>query len=101
MKQVFDWNIAKAASNLKKHGVSFEAARLVFADPLKLDEIDEDERNEIRWRTIGKIMGDLIVLVVHTDREKGGVEVIRLISARPATTKERQRYEQNRISKLY
>jgi hypothetical protein len=101
MKSEFVWNLAKAEANLRKHGISFAAATQVFADPFRLDEVDENERGETRWRSIGHIDGDLVVLVVHTGWEGAEVELVRLISARPATPKERRRYEQNRFSLLY
>jgi uncharacterized protein len=101
MKTQFIWNAAKAASNLQKHGIAFEAATQVFADPLRLDEIDKHEREETRWRTIGQVNGEYVILVVHTGWEENDVEIVRLISARPASVQERKRYEQNRYSLLY
>jgi uncharacterized protein len=97
----FTWNAAKAASNLQKHGIAFEAAVQVFADPNKLVELDLHERSETRWRTVGRIEGNFVILVVHLDCEEGDREIIRLISARPASKLERKQYEQNRYSLLY
>lgn len=96
----FEWDSAKDAINRRKHGLSFEIARRVFADPLALSEPDRGENGEFRWRTIGTIDGFVIVIVAHTvtdeDEEGQVVEVIRIISARRAERKERRHYEQNR-----
>lgn len=92
----FEWDALKAKSNLRKHGVRFEDAMLVFADPFALSEQDHDEGGELRWQTLGLVAGIVLVLVAHTVREEGADEIIRIISARRATRKERTRYEQNR-----
>ena len=55
MQVEFDWNPVKAASNLAKHGVSFEEAMAVFADPLALSRLDENHgATEERWVTMGE-----------------------------------------------
>jgi uncharacterized DUF497 family protein len=94
----FEWDEAKNATNRRKHGVSFEQATLVFLDPFFVSVTDRIEDGEQRWRTFGEVDGILLLIVVHTAREEdeGGriIEVIRLISARRATRKERQRYEE-------
>jgi len=92
----FEWDADKAMSNLRKHGVSFEVAARVFLDPFALTVQDRVEEGEYRWQTIGAIDGTLVLLVVHADREEDEIEVIRIISARPATPKERRNYGQNR-----
>ena len=74
----------------------FEDAMLVFADPFALAEQDRGEGGELRWRTLGLVAGIVVVLVAHTVREEEADEIIRIISARKATRKERTRYEQNR-----
>ena len=96
MKMKFEWDPAKAASNRKKHRVSFEVAARAFADPFALVEQDRIENGELRWQTLGMVDGCLLLLVAHTvwDNEDGA-EVIRIISARRAELKERKRYEQN------
>ena len=53
MRIEFDWDPAKAASNLDKHGVSFEDAMAVLSDPLALSRLDDDSAHETRWVTIG------------------------------------------------
>ena len=96
MKTRFEWDQAKAESNLGKHHVSFETATRVFADPFALVEQDRIENGEHRWQTLGVVDGYLLLLVAHTVRnDEDGIEVIRLISARRADPKERKRYEQN------
>ena len=79
---------------LAKHGVSFEEAIAVFADPWALMTQDRIEGHEQRWQTIGLVGGYLVLLVAHTVGEDGGgMEVIRIVSARVADRKERKRYE--------
>ena len=96
MKIRFEWNPDKAASNLKKHRVSFKTAVRVFADPFALTEQDRIENGEYRWQTLGIVEGHLLLLVAHTVQDdEDGTEVIRIISARRAEPKERKRYEQN------
>lgn len=94
----FEWDPAKAVSNLKKHGVSFETAMRTFADPFALTNLDRIEGGEQRWQTIGAVEGCHILLVAHTvweqDEDGRTIEVIRIISARQADRKERRRYEQ-------
>jgi uncharacterized DUF497 family protein len=94
----FEWDPAKAAINLRKHAISFDIALRVFADPFALTEQVRVEGNEQRWQTLGTVEGHLLVLVAHRirDDEEDGqpIEVIRIISARRADRKERQRYEQ-------
>ncbi|MBO1112116.1 BrnT family toxin [Bordetella petrii] len=94
----FEWDAAKAGANLRKHGVSFEVAMRVFADPLALTGLDRVERGEQRWQTLGMVDGYLLLLVAHTvlelNADNQSIEVIRIISARRADRKERRRYEQ-------
>ena len=89
----FEWNPDKAAANVRKHGVDFATAALAFADPFALTEQDRIEGGERRWQTLGMAQGVLLLLVAHTIRDEAEDEVIRIISARPATRPERKRYE--------
>ena len=91
----FEWDQKKSESNLKKHGIDFETAKLVFDDPLCVQEFEGDEHGETRWRTTGQIGGIAVVLVSHTLREEGDDEVVRIISARKASPGERKRYEED------
>jgi uncharacterized protein len=93
----FEWDEAKNLSNQRKHGVSFEKASAVFLDLFYVSVQDRIEDGEQRWQAIGMV-GDLLILTVaHTVREEkaddASVDVFRIISARPATRKERRRYE--------
>jgi uncharacterized protein len=85
----FEWDGAKAAANLAKHGVSFPEAMGVFGDPLEVtipDPVHSDE--EARFVSIGLSVGRLLV-VAYTEREGR----IRIISAREAAPRERRHYE--------
>lgn len=85
-----EFDSKKAASNLKKHGVAFEAASVALLDPLALVIEDPDALGEARWLLLG--MSDLGLLTVcYTLRDE---ETIRLISARKATLKEKKYYAQ-------
>ena len=93
----FEWDSVTANGNERKHGIRFEDAMHVFDDPYALFEQDRtDERGEQRWQAIGLVEGVVVILVAHTIREAGPDEIVRLISARRATRKERVRYEQSR-----
>jgi uncharacterized protein len=93
----FEWDEAKNRQNLAKHGINFEAAALVFKDPYVLSDPDRVVDDEERWQTIGTI-GVLIVLVAHLWWDEDGEEVIRLISARKASSAERKSYEAHKKS---
>lgn len=82
----FEWDDAKAASNLRKHRVSFDQAREVFDDPDGQFEIDDDP-DEDRWKLTGRSAVGILV-VVHVER---GTR-IRIISARGATRREEAGY---------
>jgi hypothetical protein len=88
----------KNRQNLKKHGIRFETAVLVFEDPHGLSFEDRIVEGEERWRTFGVIYGR-IVMVAHTWwEEEDGEDVIRLISARGATSHEERIYEAHKKS---
>jgi len=90
----FTWDEAKNRSNLAKHKVSFATACLVFDDPHALSQLDRVVEGEQRWQTLGLIGGVVVLTVAHTYTEEKGEEVIRIISARKATSYERKKYEQ-------
>ena len=92
----FEWDDVKANTNDRKHGVRFDDAMLVFSDPYALVEQDRIEGGELRWQTLGLVGGVVLLLVAHKVRNEGEDEVIRIISARKASRKERVRYDQNR-----
>ena len=87
----FAWDSAKAEANERKHGVAFDEASTVFGDTLSVSGRDlEHSVGESRWITVGLSSHGRVLVVSHTDR--GGV--IRIISARPATRKEKRIYEE-------
>jgi uncharacterized protein len=92
----FEWDDAKAHSNLKKHQVSFEIAARAFLDPRALSVQDRIEGGEYRWQTLGVVDGYLLLLVAHTVRQSDESEIIEIISARKADKKERAYYEKDR-----
>ena len=91
---MFSWDTAKAARNLRKHGVSCEEAATVFADPEALDWEDTGHSAvEPRSKRLGKSVAGRVLLLVYTIRRiKDGKETIRIISARQASQKERKAY---------
>ena len=86
MGLLFEWDERKAKQNLSKHGVSFDEASTVFGDTSSIT-IDDPLHSvrEYRCVTLGHSAKDRLLVVVHTDRN----ERIRIISARPATGRER------------
>jgi uncharacterized protein len=87
----FQWDRRKADQNAAKHGVTFEDAATVFADPLSLtigDPIHSD--GEDRFVILGHAADGRLLVVVHTERG----DTIRIISARPSTARERRMYEE-------
>ncbi len=89
----FGWDPAKAASNLKKHGVSFEEAQSVFYDEFAVQFYDESHSsNEDRFLLLGMSSGAQLLLVCHCERDSGNG--IRIISARKATKLESAFYRQ-------
>jgi uncharacterized DUF497 family protein len=91
MGLAFEWDKNKARENVRKHGVSFEEASTVFADPLArtiYDPLHSDE--EDRFVQLGESQRRRLLVVVFTDRG----DRIRIISARVATRHERKDYEE-------
>jgi uncharacterized DUF497 family protein len=89
----FAWNAAQSASNLRKHGVSFEEAKSVFYDEIAIQFYDSENLDieEDRFLMLGLSSESRILLVCHCERDSGNT--IRNISARKATTIERRFYE--------
>jgi uncharacterized DUF497 family protein len=86
----FEWDPAKAARNVSKHGVSFDEASTVFGDPLAGTILDpRHSGDEPRFVTIELSMSRRLIIVAHMERE----DRIRIISARRATRRERRTYE--------
>ena len=94
----FDWDPGKAASNFRKHKVTFETAATVFGDPLALSVYDEESsEEEERWVTLGRTEKGRLLVVVHTYQEMSQTEAhVRIISARTPTKHEQQTYEARR-----
>ncbi len=87
----FEWNPIKAATNLRDHGVSFEEATTVFADPLAMLMADPDHSvDEERYVLLGESTQRNLLVVAFADRPPR----TRLISAREATPHERRKYEE-------
>jgi uncharacterized protein len=87
----FEWDPAKAAANLAKHGVSFEEAKEVFKDDLYVIFEDPDHsEGERRYLIVGQSPRSRLLIVSYTERSDG----VRLISAREATRRERRSYEE-------
>ena len=96
----FEWDIAKAILNKKKHGISFQEACYVFTDSYALTIFDlAHSLNEERWITIGTVPESKVLVVVHTYREINYNKTMRIISARKATKKENDQYYSRRPSK--
>ena len=89
----FEWDAAKAESNLRNHGVSFDEAATAILDPWAI--IIEDEahsQTEDRRIAIGMSIRSRVLFAVHLEEED---RTVRIISARKATAKERRDYEEN------
>ncbi len=86
MEIEFSWDEYKAKINLKKHGVAFEDATLVFMMLMPYKQ-DRFENGEYRWQAIGMVHGQVILLVAHTVQGHYGIDLIRIISARQAVKK--------------
>ena len=86
----FEWDDHKEQINIQKHGIDFSTAALVFNDIYRIETYDSLNSDiEDRYITIGQINSiTLIVMVVYTER----TDVIRIISARLATTREKEAY---------
>ena len=88
----FEWDEKKARQNKAKHQVSFELAKLAFDDPFQLNDFERTVRGEDRFQTLAMV-GNVVLFVAHSHRKnEHGEEVIRIISARKATPKERREY---------
>ncbi len=92
----FEWDDAKAEANLSKHGVDFMVAMSVLLDPLAMTRFDDEHSDdEERWVSVGRAGNGQLLLVVHTFAATGpNMALVRLISARVATRREREQYEQ-------
>ena len=88
----FEWDPRKAAANVARHGVVFAEALTVFGDPLEATIPDPDHSTgERRFLSTGRSVAGRLLVVAYTERQRR----VRLISARPATARERKAYETN------
>jgi len=87
----FEWDPAKNARNVRKHGISFEEAATLFKAGTGWLDLDDEAHSddELRYRAIGRIARGVVV-VVYVERDE---DVIRIISARAATPSERRLYK--------
>ena len=87
----FEWDSEKAAANVRRRRVSFNEAATVLEDPLSTTFPDEaHSEGEMRFVTVGVSQRGRLLVVAHTERN----DTIRIISARRATRREREFYEQ-------
>lgn len=93
----FEWDEQKNRENRRKHKISFELACDVFLDPFCFTIRDRVVEDEQRFWTVGSVSGVAVLVVVHTVSEEDAEEVIRIISARKATPREKHFYETNEI----
>ena len=91
---MFSWDPQKAIANFLKHGVPFEEAATIFADPdgLEWDDPAHSERERRFKRTGASITGRVLLVVYTLRRDPDGKETVRIIGARQASRKERQAY---------
>lgn len=86
-----EWDEGKAATHARKHRITFEEAVTALMDPGGVTFFDDTTTNEDREITIGNSVRNRVLVVVHTERAGA---VLRIISARRATKKERESYEE-------
>ena len=87
----YEWDPAKARANFAKHGVRFADAVTVLEDDFALTMRDPSSDEEERWITLGRDDLGRLIVVVYTWRRDN----VRLISARPATAREKSQYEEH------
>ena len=95
MEYDFEWDANKARTNFRKHRISFIQATSVLKDPLAVSIIDDEHsETEERWITLGQTDNDQLLVVMHTFHETDDNTVmVRIISARRASTLEQRQYE--------
>jgi hypothetical protein len=87
---MYEWDDTKNALNIAKHGVSFELAQRIFDGAVLTVRDDRKDYGEVRKVSIGMVDDIAVLTIVHTDRQGK----VRIISARPASERERRRYEE-------
>ncbi len=86
----FEWDETKNQANIRKHGVSFEIPKRIFEGPVLTWLDNRMDYGEDRYISVGLVERTALIVVAHTDRESR----TRLISARPASRRERQAYHE-------
>ncbi|MBI3302142.1 MAG: BrnT family toxin [Deltaproteobacteria bacterium] len=87
----FEWDEAKNAENIRKHGIDFADVPAMFDGPMLIELDEREDYGEDRWSGVG-FLRNIVAVVVWTERQD---DVIHLISARKATQYERKRFEQH------
>ena len=87
---MFEWDEEKNRLNIEKHGISFETAAAMFCGIILSRIDDREDYGEVREISIGRVETDVVVTIVHTNRDGD----IRLISARRANRRERKDYDE-------
>ena len=97
--KTFTWSNVKNRDNIKKHGLSFREAAPVFLDPYLIIRHDQahSTMEETRWKGIGVLHNDLLLAFIFSEEKEN---VIRLITAREATKKEKEDYREN-INRIF
>ena len=88
----YEWSPDKDITNLKKHGISINEACQIFENDVFTWIDKRKDYNETRIISIGSLDGEIIIVVVHTDRNG----ITRIISARPDKKKERRLYNKKK-----
>lgn len=86
----FEWDEAKNQANIRKHGIAFETAKRIFERPVVTSIDRRTDYGEDRYISIGWVAPAVLIVVAHAERD----DLIRLISARSASRKERQAYHE-------
>ncbi len=93
----FEWDTNKEKINIQRHGITFEQASYIFADPFALSKFDDEHsEDEDRWILLGTSLNETVIVVAHTFRDNDGTEYVRIINARRATKREKQAYNKRR-----
>jgi uncharacterized protein len=90
----FEWDPEKNRKNKVKHGIDFESAKAIWDDPFHVVYPDRFEDGEQRWHAVGVLGSMILLMVIHTYRNRNNEEIVRIIGARKATRQERAQYEQ-------
>ena len=90
----FEWDETKNQTNIRKHGIGFDTVRRIFEGTVATSPDRRRDYGEDRHISIGRVEPGALIVVAHTERSRGR---IRLISARPASRKERKVYHERTL----